>query len=341
MNCIKCKNCIPYYKKYFPSNWKKWYLGFFFKACHIEPEEFFWGNPYAPIWFVGRNPASPRGIPPTEIILDERWELLLKNYAHFLSKRATHFTKYDTIINRLLPTRKQQFCYIGFCDAVKCYSESFAPHPGSNKPNLCNKNIYETCIKSYLIKNYQEYKPYVIVFRGSLDEKMYINSDISYKKEVINSFKSIGITLSFNDCSSSDLQYAVNYDKKLLIILTMFKIEKYSYYDNIIPQIIKNFFWELKQKSFNTDLCNNNSQAEGNWNTIINKLDSCDLSNYTINTTGVGKMDLNDVNDVYQGKTINCSKYCKDPTPDAKVKESQILDIYRKCRDSFDKAIKL
>ncbi|GIX41069.1 MAG: hypothetical protein KatS3mg129_0802 [Leptospiraceae bacterium] len=52
-------------------------------------------------------------------------------------------------------------------------------------------------------------------------------------------------------------------------------------------------------------------------------------------------MDLNDVEEVYKGRisSIDCSKYCKDPTPDAKQKEQEILEIYEKARESFNAAI--
>ncbi|GIX41068.1 MAG: hypothetical protein KatS3mg129_0801 [Leptospiraceae bacterium] len=166
-------------------------------------------------WKKSSRPGDPR-----TIILDERWELLLKHYGYLITV-SNHFKKYSSIVGSLFPKRNLQICYTGFCDAVKCYSKSFAPHPGSKKPNPANKPIYETCVTNYLIKNYQNYEPYVIIFRGALDPKMYNNPQISYKDEVIKSFNSIGITLNFQNCQSQDLQYAVDYNNKLLVILNV------------------------------------------------------------------------------------------------------------------------
>lgn len=334
MTCVRCTKCIKHYQSAFPGTWQKWYFGFFFKACHIEPEEFFWGNPYAPIWFVGRNPYGD----PKTIILDERWELLIKAWWHL--KSTNHFKKYENIINAIFNNPNLQNLYIGFCDAVKCYSYSFAPHTGRPVPNPANKPIYETCVTNYLIKNYQEYKPYVILFQGALDPKMKNYPSISYKDEVIKSFKSIGITLVFHNCQNPDLQYAVDYNHKLLVILTLFNINK-NIYNIYIPILIKNFFYELKQKSNNPSLCNVNPAADICWSTIVSNLLNDPLPHYRILTTTVGIMNPSDVDQVYEGRisSINCSKYCKYPTTDEEQKEKDILDLYKKARESFDAAL--
>lgn len=337
MSCIKCTKCIPIYQKYFPSNWKKWYFGFFFKACYIEPEELFWGNPYAPIWFVGRNPGGD----PKILILDERWELFLKNWG-YLSRVSNHFKKYSCIINDLFSINKNLAnYYTGFCDAVKCYSESFAPHPGANRPNTCNKKIYETCLENYFIKYYNKFKPYVIVFRGALDKKMSIDPKISYKDEIINVFRKNGIQLNFTCCSSSShtytLEYAVDYENKILVILALFSIDDKIYCD-YIPMLIRNFFYELNRKTNNSNLCNPNQNVNNFWNSLLSNLVPKKIS-YTFRTTTIGKLSSSDIDDVYNNKPVDCSKYCKNKDIDSEKKEKDILDIYEDARKQFDQAL--
>lgn len=340
MSCILSTNCIKHYinsvhiyQKSGVPKLKDGYFGFFFKACYLkDPMHFFWGNPYAPIWLLGKNPAGN----PTTIIMDQRWELLLKNWSHLSS--INHFKKYKEIVKGIFPSTLLQNTLIGFGDAVKCYSTSF-------QANKWNKSIYKECLISHTLRLYQETKPYVIVFRGGID----------FQSEIELSFKEkLGINLSTLKKNCKELIYYLLYNIPLLIILTPFDITPYS---NIIVGMILSFFWNLKHNKNEENICNSSQNIIDFESSNLSSLDCkkklldgsepkeikhykeiekfYDCINQCIGPSTTvdicAKSCLNLLNPL-------CNQYC-DGKDDSKECEEEILKYYKKVREEFDNFI--